>query len=519
MKKWLAVFLFQYILPAAAQPAIDVQHYRFEIELSDKTDAITGKATISIRFLEDMPAFQLDLVSVKDDKGMYAFLVKEGPQMLTSRHVADRLYITLVRPAKKGEQRQFEIQYMGTPDDGLIISKNKYGDRTFFSDNWPNRAHYWLPCNDTPADKASVSFTVTAPAHYKVISNGILVAETVEGDKRKTVWEETVPLPTKIMVIGVARFAVKEYTTKKDSVPVSAWVYPQDSTKGFYDYGLAPSILDFFSRYIAPYPFKKLANVQSKTIFGGMENASAIFYAENSVTGDRKSEDLIAHEIAHQWFGNTATEESFAHLWLSEGFATYLTNVYLEYKYGPDTLRKRMAADREQVISFARTSPNAVVDSSAALMDLLNANSYQKGSWVLHMLRQQTGDSIFRNIIREYYREYKNGNADSRDFEAVAEKVYGSELTPFFNNWLYKGGVPELKIEMAKGEELQLKITQLKGIYEFPLQVVIELENGEKINETVIVRDKENVFTRKGLPRNYKVLIDPEVKTLFKEVK
>ena len=519
MKIWLAVSIVFLFFPAFAQRAIDVQHYDFEIELSDASDAITGKATIRIRFLEDMPAFQLDLVSIKDEKGMYAFLVKEGAQVLPSRHVADQLFITLASPARKGDLRQFEIQYMGTPGDGLIISKNKHGDRTFFSDNWPNRARHWLPCNDTPSDKASLSFSVIAPAHYKVVSNGVLRAETLQGRKKKTVWEETIPLPTKIMVIGAARFAVKEYTTRKDSVSVSAWVYPQDSTKGFHDYGLAPSILDFFSRYIAAYPFKKLANVQSKTIFGGMENASAIFYAENSVTGDRRSEDLIAHEIAHQWFGNMATEKSFAHLWLSEGFATYLTNIYLESRYGTDTLRKRMAADREQIIQFARTSRQPVVDSTSEPMELLNANSYQKGSWVLHMLRAQTGDAVFRNIIREYYATFKNGNADSRDFETVAEKVSGQDLTPFFYTWLHLPGIPELKVEMQQGQTLQVKVTQERALYQFPLHIQIQQDDGTKTDITLQIKDKENIFVKEGLKGGYKVLVDPQVKSLFRELK
>src|SRR5207249_666261 len=135
--------------------------------------------------------------------------------------------------------------------------------------------------------------------------------------------------------------AVKTFDDSPKNIPVSAWVYPQDSAKGFYDYALATEILKFYANYIAPYPYKKLANVQSKTIFGGMENASAIFYAENSVNGERTSEDLLAHEIAHQWFGDMASETSFEHLWLSEGFATYFTDLYFEKKYGKEAMVTR----------------------------------------------------------------------------------------------------------------------------------------------------------------------------------
>src|SRR5690349_15014013 len=121
MNKWLVLWLLFPVGNLYAQQAIDVEHYRFELQLSDQTDAITGKAQLTIRFREDMAALQLDLVSVKDEKGMYAFMVREGQQVLPSRHVNDKILITLTRPAKKGELRSFEIQYMGTPEDGLII--------------------------------------------------------------------------------------------------------------------------------------------------------------------------------------------------------------------------------------------------------------------------------------------------------------------------------------------------------------------------------------------------------------
>lgn len=194
-----------------------------------------------------------------------------------------------------------------------------------------------------------------------------------------------------------------------------------------------------------------------------MENASAIFYAESSVTGDRSEEDLMAHEIAHQWFGDMASEKSFAHVWLSEGFATYLTNLYWEAKYGKEAMQERLKKDREEVIAFAKTSTHAVVDSTKDLMSLLNANSYQKGGWVLHMLRNEVGDTTFQKIIQTYYNQYKGGNADTRDFEAVAEKVSGKELTWFFDQWLYQPEIPKLKFVKTKTKEgVKLIVTQLQ---------------------------------------------------------
>ena len=165
------------------------------------------------------------------------------------------------------------------------------------------------------------------------------------------------------MVIGVADFAVNLSGVVDNCIPVYSWVYPEDRDKGFYDFALTAEMLSYFIKNVGPYGYKKLANVQSKTMFGGLENANAIFYNENYVTGTRNYEETFAHEIAHQWFGNMATEKSFAHLWLSEGFATYMTILYFENKYGTDTAINMLKEDRSQVIAFSKESNKAIVDT------------------------------------------------------------------------------------------------------------------------------------------------------------
>jgi len=159
----------------------------------------------------------------------------------------------------------------------LIIGKNKYSDRGFFGDNWPDRAHHWLPVIDHPFDKSSVDFSISAPLHYSVVANGIKIEESYINEKRKlTRWHEEVPIPVKVMVVGIARFAT-EVVGKVDNIPVESWVYPQNKVEGFYDYAVALKVLDFFHTHIGPYSYKKLANVQSKTRWGGLENANTIF--------------------------------------------------------------------------------------------------------------------------------------------------------------------------------------------------------------------------------------------------
>src|ERR1041385_4894957 len=191
------------------------------------------------------------------------------------------------------------------------------------------------------------------------------------------------------MVVGIARFAM-EVSGRVENIPVESWVYPQNKKDGFFDYSVAARVLEFFNKEIGEYPYKKLANVQSKTRFGGLENANTIFYYENSVTGKGTAETLIAHEIAHQWFGNSVTEKDWHHVWLSEGFATYFANLYLERTYGHDRLAEEEKKDREQVVSYFSKNPNPVLDTTITdLTKLLSVNPYQKGGWVLHMLRHE----------------------------------------------------------------------------------------------------------------------------------
>ena len=358
---------------------------------------------------------------------------------------------------------------------------------------------------------------VFAPPHYKVVSNGIKKEEFIEGGIKFTHWKEDTPLSTKMMVIGVAKFATKLYDDSPKGIPVTAWMYPQDSTKGFYDYAVAPSILKFFADLIGPFPYKKLANVQSKTIFGGMENASCIFYNEDYATGKRQHEHVIAHEIAHQWFGDMVSEKSFAHLWLSEGFADYFENYYFEKKYSEEIAREKWIEAREVVIDFVKYSSKPVVDSTEDLMSLLNANSYKKGSWVLRMLRSEVGDKAFLDIVRAYYERYKGGNAETKDFEIVAEKISGKELSWFFDQWLHRPGIPVLEISTKiQNNELFLYVEQQAQPYRFNLEVAIVDGDGEIRKEIFLVQNKESEFKVKVKGSSAKYSIDPDAKLLYR---
>jgi aminopeptidase N len=254
-----------------------------------------------------------------------------------------------------------------------------------------------------------------------------------------------------------------------------------------------------------------------------MENAGCIFYDENAINGTRSSEALIAHEIAHQWFGNSATESHWPHLWLSEGFATYLTLIYQEKVKGNKFFKQELEQDRKQIIAFAMSYPNPVIDSiQRDLMKLLNANSYQKGSWILHMLRKKVGDKTFQTILQTYYSNYKFSNASSADFERVAEQASGMELTAFFNQWLRKPGIPQLSVRLSiKKKNITGLIIQLQNyeVYEFPLQLKINFIDGSSELETIQVSEKVTQFKKSYSKKISSFVLDPNVELLFEEIR
>lgn len=515
-------------IPAAAQAAIprlaqlDVQHYTFRLELSDETDRIGASASIRIRFLQGLSSFALDLVKQGEDgKGMQVSAVLEGGQPVKYEHEGEALTLYPRPPVKTGEEREFEIRYQGIPADGLIIDRNMHGDRTFFGDNWPDRAHHWLPCVDHPSDKAAVDFIVTAPGHYQVVANGIQIEETNLDDETKlTHWREAAPLPMKVAVIGAARFGV-QYAGEVEGIPVSSWIYRQDREAGYYDYAPAVEVLQFFIGRIGPYPYGKLANVQSKTRYGGMENASNIFYYEGSVTGERTEEALIAHEVAHQWFGNSASEQNWFHIWLSEGFATYGANLYMEHKYGRERLAERLQSERQQAVAFAALKMAPVVDTTVANWNaLLNPNSYQKGGWVLHMLRRQVGEEAFWSGLRQYYARFRGGNALTEDFQRSMEAAAGQKLDWFFRQWIFRPGQPRLEVQWEKQgkKRLRLKIrqTQEGPPFRFPLDLqAIGADGAASPGWTVEVKEKEVEVVVKCKFEPAEIILDPDTWLLF----
>ena len=531
--------------PGPSRPGIDIEAYRFELMLRDDTDEIAGRATITVRFTADgVTEVPLDLIGRGGDgrgdgqggggqggdgRGMEVLAVTSGDDgaALAYRHEDDLLTVTLSQPAIAGTRAALTVAYRGIPASGLRIGPNKHGERTFFSDNWPNRARHWLPTVDHIGDKATCEFVITAPAHYQVVSNGRLIEETdLEGGARLTHWKQSVPISPWLYVVGVARFAVQHLGTFK-GLPVQTWVYARDRDAGFYDFAVPTmQVLHFYDEYVGPFAYEKLANITSPATGGGMEAATALMYGENSVTGERsvRWRNVVIHEIAHQWFGNSVTESEWDDVWLSEGFATYFTLLFREHAYGRDDFVTGLREAADRVWRWYDDNPDyrIVHDNLDDMGRVTSIATYQKGAWVLHMLRERLGDEAFWRGIRLYYARHFNGTATTDDFMHAMEEASGDDLQRFFDQWLRQGGNPRLagtwRYSAAAGAvEVELEQVQTVGRFDLPLDIGVYVDGGLLPSEvtTVDLGPGVNRFVIPVEAEPADVRLDPGTRALF----
>lgn len=499
------------------QPGVDALHYTFRLTLVDESDEIQGEATVRLRFLAPVAEVSLDLTSLNDSKGMVVSQVTEGTKPIAYTHQADSLRLKLDPPAKAGDTRPFTIRYHGVPAGGLRIGKTKFGDRSFFGLNWPDKARQWLPMIDHPYDKATTEFLVTAPSHYQVVSNGLLLEERdLPNGRRLTHWKQSVPIASWLATIAVAPYSVRQLPPVK-GIPLATWVFPQDRDNGMVTFDAAArDALEFYVNRFGRYPYEKLANIQASGFGGGAEHASAILYGERTVS-NRPATNLVAHEIAHQWFGDSVTESDWDDVWLSEGFATYCTLLFVEHYQGRDAFLAGLARSRETIFDVEAKNPKMAVrhQNLADMTKVLNPLVYQKGGWTLHMLRRMIGDDNFWSGMRAYYTRYRDANATTADLRAVMEQQSGADLGWFFEQWLNRPGSPTVEgtwryDAAAKQVEIDLAQTQAADPYRLRLELLV---GGE--SRTIEMTERHQKFTLASPKPPSTVVLDPQAGTLM----
>jgi aminopeptidase N len=508
-------------------------HYDVTIAFDDQLNEIAGATTkIQTAILKnDVRDIDLDFGDLKID----SVVVGDKPAQFAQK--SGHLDVALAQPANSGDRVNITVTYHGHPKDGLILTKDRDGNPSATGDNWPTRVHQWIPCLDHPSAKATVSFTVAAPPRDLVVANGRLLTMTRNG-AAPSVWrfEETKPIPPYCMIIVVNEGA-KLDATEQTVTLLSYYVPQRDRAYAAKGFSPAAPALAFFSETIAPYPYEKLALIIGATRFGGMENSSAIVFTSSlfDSRGNEKMsarfgiptriEDVVAHEIAHQWFGDSVTELTWADLWLSEGFATYFAGLFIEKYDGEDAFRAYLHNAAEKYFSYERQRRAPIHDPETEdLNQLLNPNNYEKGAWVLHMLRKRLGDEAFFRGLRAYYNAHRDGNATTEDLREALEKASGQNLKEFFGRWVYGSGHPHYELSWSwkdvteKDGTLTITVrqTQSDEVFLDPVPIDIMI-NGVTKQRVVITPLGKIATTHLGLPRKPdSVHLDPD-ETLLRE--
>ena len=520
---------------------VDVLHYDVEIALSDRSAEIWGRVRLRARAARaGVDEVRLDFTGLEVVSA--GVVGRTGPVA----QPVDGVLRLPVDAMAEGDEVELEVEYRGTPDDGLLIRDNVEGRFGAFVDNWPNRTRFWLPTKDHPSDKATVRFTIHAPAAWEVIANGRSIGQPIpagagdpawpaSSERRTWMYASDVPHPTYTIVVGATEMVVREVglaacglapaSPRPDGcVEVSTWLYPGSADNGSPSFDRAAEMVDFFAELVGPFPYEKLAHVQSSTRFGGMENSSAIFYSERALASGRNIEGTVSHETAHQWFGDSVTEADWGHLWLSEGFATYFGALFFEYADGVERFRGMVRDDFESVMSSPDTIRPVVDMDTPNLFDLLNDNSYEKGGAVLHMLRGIMGNDAFFAGIRTWYETWRDGAALSADFQRVMEAAHGEDLDWFFEPWLYAPGYPvvEWSVDTSSPAGLRLDLRQIQGDYapRYRLPITVEFSGpGGTERREIVLGESEGSWFFEGLPEATEVTLDPDGWVLMRTVR
>ena len=506
-------------------PTIDVTYYGLDLRLTTTPANLRGAVTITLKSTQAaVSSFFLDLNSTTTaSTGLRVDSVKAGNQKLTFQHAQNKLTITTAQPLANGQAITLTVFYQGVPIRnnplGFAFDKHeKTTDPVIWSLSEPYGTSDWFPCRDTPADKAdSSSVRITAPAQLVSVSNGKLISTTTNADGTRTyLWKNSYPIAQYLISIAVSNYAQYDtpFTYGNQTMPVTHYIYPEILPQVQTNLALTPSMIQLFTNRFGPYPFlrEKYGHAQFASGNGGMEHQTVSSMEVGALTPN-----VIAHELAHQWFGDKITCRDWQNIWLNEGFASYAEAVYVESVSGQTGYQPYM----NNFMTNARTARGSIY-----VQDISNFNnifsssrSYAKGAAVLHMLRGIVGDSTFFRTLRTYAATptLAYQTAVTEDFQSVAQQVSGRDLAYFFKQWIYGEGYPAYKATFSTGSTANSTTVRLEqrnatatnpASFTMPVQIQVRSVAGDTI-VTVLNDQADQTFTLPARGAVTGVVVDP----------
>jgi aminopeptidase N len=521
-KEFLWIIMSVLCLPASGQPvdvyarpqqserepSFDALHYRVQLRIDLDQKRFNGENTIHlIPLVEGFRICWLD-ASEMEVAGVFG----PGGDPLRFKHQGDRLRIRLDRPYSTSDTVVLSVRYRGSdPSDGLFFDDETEDHPKMLSSNsWPDHARYWFPCNDVPDDKATHEMIITVRQPLKVLSNGRLVDIAYHDDSGEVTyhWYQEKPHSTYLSMLAAGPFSILEDSL--DHVPIGHWVYPGDEENAARIFACTPGAIDFYSGLFGvPYPWAKYDHVIGPHQGGGAEATSATILGPGVIHDpdpglDARWERIIAHEIAHQWWGNLITLDSWPETWLNEGFATYFDHVYVTATRGDDEgavdlMNKKNAYLNEAATRYMRP---IVFDRYHHIEENFDRHTYQKAAVSIHLLRQLLGEIDFFRTLKFFLQEYAYNNVNTEDFISAIRSVTGKDMRWFFDQHFYRPGHPVFRIESswdATRSTLELTIRQVQDttrgipVYKVPVTIGIVTDNA-KIQEKIWLEEPVEHF-------------------------
>jgi aminopeptidase N len=495
-----------------------IDHMWLEIEPDLQGRTINCKQRLSIIMLQDTDIIELDAAELQIN------LVSAAGR-LDFRSLDDKLVVKLGRTLNEGNKIELDISYSARPRRGFyFVVPDKYYP-TKHLEAWTQgettEAKYWFPCIDHPRVKFSSEISVIVPIGFTVISNGRLLKVEKWSKKQIYHWSETNPHPAYLTSVVVGK-----YIEMKDGKNLYYYVPPEKKQDAPRSFEHTTEMVRFFEEYLATnYPYDKYSQVAVQDfVYGGMENPSCTTLTLDTLHDEKAhldftSDYLISHELAHQWFGDLVTCCDWQHIWLNEGFATYCEALYWEASRGKDEFQYYMMQTADDYFEEARTRYTRPIVTKVYKHpdDLFDRHTYEKSGCVLHMLRHHIGDKYFRRSLRIYLQRFANSNAETDDLRKVFELETGKSLQQFFDQWIFREGHPELKVDFSHDSDIfkiKVKQSQAGEQFEFPLEVELAFAKGDKKIYTFKILDKETAFQIPVADEVKWFSIDPEFKIL-----
>jgi aminopeptidase N len=517
-------------LPYLGNTGYDVDRYRVDIEIDPDTERVAATTTIQAHStLEGLDRLSLDFYRMEADAGMVVsrVLVNDAPAAWQRPNDVDKLWVNLPAPLASGQPFTVTVGYGGTPipagedvfSGGLRFFDDAAYGKGAYAISEPDGARNWIPCNDHPRDKALFHFEITVPAGYEVAANGRPQGKTIEtaaagdGSAPRAVWtyrfEMAQPMATYLATVAVGRYRTGDQAGP-GGIPITHY-FLNDPTEGLRVAGVTPDVLATFNRLVAPYPFDTYGHYASPGFGGGMENQTMTAIGPNAFSSPwpRAIHGLIAHEAAHQWFGDALSPDSWADIWLNEGFATYFDQLFrFNSTTGAEPLGWRMDALGHSVLAFGAAEPV----SHPSLAEMFGTNTYSKGAWVLHLLRAELGEEAFWQGIGQYFSRHTYGTVSTTDFRVAMEVASGRDLHAWFAQWVDRPDNPTVRVMWRQsGGDLTLRLCQSGEPYALRLPVAVHTREGREPERTTVELDgSEKTVTLAVTAGVIGITVDPD---------